>query len=352
MRRLAALLALVLAAAVPGLAPRPAAAEPFTNAFDPLVLELNSRDDALPSTGLTSAQKQEKAALAKCFETLSTPSADVGGDLRMAGKMAKTLGGVYPGDPAIDALVDGVLDDLESLVRDDRDELAVALALLAEGKFKTKAADLLDAADSGLLASAGAGTAAQRTKILRKAEGSIQKGLDAAARGNPGGPPDSSTMTATVKGLAWAANSDFGTALTGLATVADGNDGLRKIIVVGRRILPKTGTPPEKPLPGASTTLQLTLTAISADIGTGSFPIGVVNDYAASATWTEEDENGTLHIALATGGNITLNAATVSLGSVSLSGNFSLTLRDGETGATFTATSGAFDATGLPRVSP
>ena len=156
-------------------------------------------------------------------------------------------------------------------------------------------------------------------------------------------------MSATVKGAAWAANSDFGTALSGLTTVTEETNGLRKVIIIGRRILGKTGTPN---LPGAETTLQLTVQAVSLDVGTGSFPIGVVNDYAASATWTEVDEDGDTHIALATGGNITLNTVTVGLASVTVVGNFSLTLRDGDTGQVFTAVSGAFEASGLPRIAP
>lgn len=347
MRRPAFLLALVLAAALSPLAPRPAAADPFTNAFEDLLLELNARDEALPDTGLTPAQKKEKAGLAKAFRALASDSGDVAGDLRIAGKMAKALGAAYPEDGEIAGLLAGALDALEVLVRDGRDELEATLEGLAEGPARIKAAGFLARCDETLLLADGAVAAATRAKLLSRAQTYVRKGAAAAEKAAP--VADASSMSATVRGAAWAANSDFGTAVGGLANVSEAG-GLRNLHIRGRRILPKSGVPQgDPPLPGATSTLDLHLDAITANIEAGTYAVGNSGGYGTSATFTEEDEDGDVHVATAESGTVVIQTLAINLGSVDVTGTFTLTLRDGETSQTFTIVSGTFVAEDLPR---
>ncbi len=340
---------LLLAAAVPALLPGNAAAVPFTDAFQDLLVELNARDEALPATGLTPAQRKQKAALAKAFRALASDSQDVAGDLRTAGRMIKALGAGFPGDATLEGLHAGMLDDLEALVREGRDELEATLDLIEEGKPKIKAADALVEANGALLLVDGAATAPLRAKALSRAQGFVGKGFAAAAKGAPTGDGTGSSMAATIRGLPWFATSDFGTAVGGIATVSEAG-GLRSLLVRGRRILPKTGTPQgDPPLPGKSSTLDLTIDAVTANIAAGTYAVGNVSFFGTAATFTEEDEDGTLHIAVAESGTVVLQTLDINLGSVTVSGTFSLTLRDGETGNTFTIVSGTFVAQGLPR---
>ncbi|MCK6481871.1 MAG: hypothetical protein L6R43_17510 [Planctomycetes bacterium] len=347
MRRLAAFLPAVLLAAA--LLPAPllprAAAGPSTDAFDDLLLELDDRAESLPSSGLTKEQRKWKQAIDRSFRALGADSPDLAGDLRMAGRVAKALEKGYPGDATFGALLAGALDELESLLVLGRDQLEVTASLLAEGAPRTKALARLAAADDRLEAAGDAGTATLRAKEMGRAQRFVLQGAAAAAKGEPGGTPDESTMTATVKGQPWAANSDFGTAVSGLAAVSE-EGGLRRLLVRGRRILSVPADP--APLPGDESILELSLQASAGGLVPGTYPVGNVGGFSAGASWIEETEAGLVN-GLAVSGSITLSTVEVKLGSVSVTGGFSLTIWDGLTGGTFTATSGLFEASDLPR---
>lgn len=346
MRRLATAFALPLLLAagllLPGL-PR-AAAVPSTGVFEDLLVEMNARDASLPTSGLTKEQRRWKSALAKSFKALSSVSADLAGDLRIAGRIARALEKGYPGDPGFASLLDGAGDDLEALVVLGRDQLEVTASLLADGAPKTKALAKLALADDRLAISRSAPTATQRAKELGRTHRYVLQGTEAAEKGEPGGPAGDSRMTATIKGQPWAANSDFGTAVSGLATVGEASGGLRKLLVRGRRILPEG----EPPLPGDESTLELSLQAVTGNLGPGTYSVGNSGGFSAGASWIEETGAGFSN-GLAVSGTITLSTVDVKLGSVTVTGGFSLTIWDGITGGTFSATSGLFEAYDLPR---
>jgi len=330
----------LLGAGLPG-----AAASPSTDAFQPLLQELNTREGSLPSSGLTKDQKRWKKALVKSFRALEMESTGVAGDLRIGGRIAKSLEKGYPGDPTLGSLVSGALGDLEDLVVAGRDQLEVTASLLADGTPKTKALSKLALADDRIGRSRGASAASSRARELGRAQKFIDQGSAAAAKGDPGGPSGASSMKATIRGQPWAANSDFGTAVSGLAAVAETTNELRRVLVRGRRILPGSGTPP---LPGDESTLELSLQAVSGALQPGTWTVGNSGGVSAGASWIEETEAG-LSNGLAVSGTITLSTVSVKAGSVTVTGGFSLTIWDGVTGGTFTASSGLFEAYDLPR---
>lgn len=344
MHRLAAPLALGALLAL--CAPPPAAATPSTGAFQSLLVELNARDGALPATGGTREQKKERKVLAKAFRALARESDGLAGDLAIAVKMTRTLERGYPGDSTILSLLDGTLDALEGLLRDGRDEVEVIVSLLAEGKWKDRSSAKLAAADAALVRSLEPGFLASRAKQLLKAWKQVEKGGKLAAKGDPGGSVGDSTMAATVKGLPWAANTEFGTGVSGLASVSEGSGGLRKVIVRGRRILPSSGNPQ---LPGVTSTLQITVQTTRMDLEPGTWSVGNnLDGVSVSVSWIEEAEDGSVQNGVGLSGSVTLSTILVGPGSVTVTGTFGFTLFDGS--GTFAVSGGTFEAEGLPRV--
>jgi hypothetical protein len=340
-------LLLLLAGLVPvAAATRPAAADPHADYFAGLIAELNDRDAALPETGLTSQQKRERAALRKCFAALRADSTDLKGDLKMARKMAAALAVGYPGDGTLAGLLDGLNDALGNDVHSARDDLEVAIATVADGRPKDRAQAKLDAADV-LLAEADAETeAAPRALLQKRAYALVDKGARIVAKADPGGPSGDSTMGATVDGDAWAANDQFGTAVSGFAEVSEAFGGVRRIVVVGRRILPDAGDPP---LPGDETRIRLSLASSNDDITTGDFPVNFNGGVSASATWAFEPESGGVSNAVAISGTISITSLNAGTASVDVSGTFTLTMYDGIADTTFEITGGTFEAFDLPR---
>jgi len=137
MRRLAPSLllafALLLVAAARG------AATPFTSHFGPLVAEVNARDADLPLTGLTAAQKRERAALDRCYRALSADSQGLSGDIAMARKMAAALASGYPADGVFEGLVADLDDALAADVHAEREATVVLISIAKAGALRTRA---------------------------------------------------------------------------------------------------------------------------------------------------------------------------------------------------------------------
>jgi hypothetical protein len=335
---LAAAAAVVLAAA--------AAADPFTPHFQPLLAEMNQRDGALPLTGLTREQRKQRSALNRAYRALEADSTDLAGDLKMSLKMTKALEKGFPGDPEFGPLLDALHAALGGLAADGRDELEVAIAGLAEGKYRDRATAKLAKADAILLLAAEAETRVRRAAFQRKCWTVVLQGGKIVAKAAPGGPSGDSTVAATVDGSAWASNAQFGTAVVGLANVSASTGGLRKVLFTGRRILPHSA---DDDLPGETTRLQIMLSSIWADVAPGTYSVGGAEGVSVSATWTFEDEDGNATQAVALAGSVTIATTEVLLGSVSATGTFEFTMYDGVAGDSFPIASGTFDAFDLPR---
>jgi hypothetical protein len=333
--------ALALAAAAPS------RAEPLhSDLFQPLLEELNDRDIALPVDHLTKEQKKQRSALRKSFRALEYESKDLAGDLRTAQKMTKALDAGYPVDFEMAGLLDDLNGALGALVLDGRDQLEVAIAGLAEGKYKTKALAKLVKADAVLLDVALPGTRTRLAGLHRKCWSLILSGGKIAAKAAPGGPTGASVVTADVNGAGWTSNSQFGSAVVGIAQVSESTGGVRKVLFTGRRILPHSEN---ADLPGETTRLQVNLAASWADITSGVFTVGGGDGVTVSVTWTHEDEDGNLTQAVATEGSVTIDTIETTLGSVSVTGTFQFTMYDGGAATTFPITSGLFEVYDLPR---
>jgi hypothetical protein len=343
MRRLAP--AVLIAASLAALAV-PSAATPFTSHFNGLLVEMNTRDSDLPLTGLTKDQKREKAALGRAFRALSADSPDLAGDLAMARKMAGALETGYPGDGAMTALLSLLNDDLAADADAEREEAVVLISIAQEGKTRLRAEAKLAAADALFIAADASATEALRARSLEKGLKAVAKAAALAVKAGPGGSTDASAMSAVVAGLPWAANSKFGTGVTGLADVSASTSGLRKIVVSGRQILPLTT---DTRLPGATSRIQITLVSANESIVPGIYAAGASNGVNASAYWFHEDEAGIIDQAVSIGGTFEITSLTVHTGNVDIAGTFSLTMYDGLADAVFDIGSGSFEALGVAR---
>jgi hypothetical protein len=349
MRPFPLVLALAAAALPAALAPR-AAAAPFTDHFQDLVLELVERDGEIPFPAQTKVEKRQRAALARCFRLLEGDSADLAGDLKLARRMAPVLARGFPDDPEFGAMVVALDAALAGDAADIRDELEVTIALLAEGKIKIRAGTKLARADAIWTEAEAEPEAIPRVRLREKSHKQVLKGARIAARGQPGGPSTPSTMTATVAGSAWAANEQFGTGVTGLVQVSETNDGVRKVLVQGRRILPSTAPPAkpgDPPLPGDTSRIQITIQRVTSDLQEGAtYVIGNADGVNASASWIENLEDGSSSQALGLSGSVTLSSLEIGFGVATVRGTFSLVMVDGED--TFDISGGAFESVDVP----
>lgn len=337
-------------AVLAALAPR-AGADPFTDHFDLLIGELVQRDGTIPIPAVTKEQRRQRSALNRCYRALETMSVDVAGDLRLARKMTAALARGFPDDPEIEALTGDMDAGLAGDAVDIRDELEVTIALLAEGKLKTKASARLVQADALWALAEAEPETVPRVRLRLRSHVQVLKGAALAAKAQPGGPSNPSTMTATVDGSPWEANDDYGTGVSGLVQVSDTNGGVRKVLVTGRRILPSTGPPdpPNPPLPGDSSRIQFTIQRVSQDLQAGAtYVIGTADGVNATASWYEELEDGSSSSAVAMSGTVTLDTLDLGFGLATVRGTFSLTMYDGVAGVTFDIAGGAFDAVDVP----
>ena len=290
---LPALLALALAPAA--FAP-PAAADPFTPHFNPLLVELNARDAALPFPATNAAERRQRAAIERCLDLFGVPSADIAGDLRLARRFASVIGRAFPGDAAFLAILAELDADLAADAGLIRDEVGDTVLQLSAGRIKDRANARLAQADALRDRAEIEPDAVVRARCRLRSHARVVAASRIAARGQPEPPVSGSFMTATVAGLPWAANDDFGTGVSGSVDVSDTNGGVRRVRVTGRRILPSTlppAKPTDPPLPGDLSRIQITVTRVSQDIVAGvAYPIGTVDGVNATANWFAEDEDG------------------------------------------------------------
>jgi hypothetical protein len=339
------ILAVLLAGAALLAAPR-AGATPHSDHFEDLLAELNLRDGDLPLEDLTPEQRRERATLRKAFAALRIDSDGLADDLRIGVRIAAPLEKGYPGDGEIGALLDGALDGLAGDVGVVHDEVVVAIGVAAEGRVRDRAEAKRVAAALVLEEAPFLVPRLSRARAHDRAHRLLLAANALALRAGPGGSDTGSSMAAFVDAEAWAANPDFGTAVGGIAEVDSGSGQARKVIVFGRRVLPKAGSPG---IAGASTRLQITLMANPANLAPGTYSLGTTDGIYLSANWTEEDEDGDFRTFLPLAGTLTLETLEVNAGSVDVSGTFSFSMFHAPTEETLSITSGSFEAPGLPR---
>jgi len=345
-RMLPALMAAAVAAAGLAVLALPSGATPFTAHFDDLVNEMVVRLGTLPDTGLTKDQRKQKSALNRAFKAEEAASADLAGDVKMARKMIVALEPAFPGDDTFPGLMTALNDDLAADVDAERDETVVLISIAKAGAVRTRAEAKLAAADALFIAADEALTQGLRARLREKGYRAVRQAAALAVRAGPGGTTDASTMSAVVDGDPWAANTKFGTGVSGIGDVSSVNEGLRKIVITGRRILPLST---DSRLPGETSRIQITLTSANADIVPGIYTTGTSAGVNATASWYLEDESENVSQAVTTSGTIEVTSMTVHAGSVDIAGTFTLTMYDGLADVTFDIGSGAFDAVGIPR---
>jgi hypothetical protein len=343
MRRL---LPAVLLAGAALLAAPPAGATPQSDHFEDLLAELNLRDGDLPLEDLTPEERRERAVLRKAFAALRIESDGLADDLRIGKRIAPPLEKGYAGDGEILGLLDGTMEGLGGDVGTVHDEVVVAIGVAGEGRIRERAEAKREAAALLLEEAPFLATPTLRARALDRAHRLLLAANALALKAGPGGSDTGATMAAFVDGAAWEANPDFGTAVGGIAEVDAESGQARKVIVFGRRVLPKTGMPQ---VAGASTKLQITLVSNPANLAPGTYSLGTTSGITLSATWTEEDEDGDVRTFLPVGGTLTLETLVVKAGSVDAAGTFSFSMFHPPTEETFPITSGSFEAPGLPR---
>jgi len=351
MRTLPLLLGLsVLAGAPAALAPR-AAADAFTNHLEPIVTEMVQRDGSIAFPPRTKEERRQRSALSRGFRALAADSRDLAGDFRMAKRLVRILEKGFPGDAEFPALCSTAAADLGGAAVTIRDELETTIATLAEGRHRTRATARLARADALRAAGDAEPSTVRRLALHGKAHRQVLKGARIAAKGQPPGPSNPSTMTATVGGAAWAANDDYGQGVTGLVERSEVNLGVRKVVVTGRRTLPGTGPPdpPNPPLPGDFSRIEITIQRVSQDIVEGgTYIIGTADGVNCTASWYEELEDGTVINAVATSGTVTLPTLDPEFGTATIGGTFDLTMYEGGSATSFGITGGAFQAVDVP----
>jgi hypothetical protein len=338
---LAPALAAILAAAPP------LGAAPFTAHFVELHAEVVAREATLPVTGLTPEERRQRAAIRSFDRAYAVPSDGLAGDLGMAKKACAALERGFPGDAPMAALLAQLGDRLEAEVRAARDDLEGAISFAEVGNLRSRAEAKLAAADAALVEAGAPPTQARRMVLLRKALRLVARGMAAAVKAGPAVPPPGQAgMSALVDGSAWAANSDFGTAVGGIARVSTSLNGVRSLLVTGRRILPSSADPD---LPGDRTRLEISFTSITVNLAPGTYTTGSSGGIYASATWYRDREDGSSEVAHSAGGTITVDVLDVHEASVDVAGTFDLTLYDGIGDVTHTVAGGVFQIEGLPR---
>src|SRR5258706_285716 len=212
--------AALLGLALLGSASRVAASPVDATAFAPLVTEMDARDGALPTEGLTKDQKRQRAALLKADRALASPSQDLKGDLSIARRMATALLAGFPGDVTFLDLLTTLDDDLGVEVSAVRAEVATTISLAKAGRLRDRAQGKLDAADALFDAGNAAATPALRARFQERCHSLLLKADSLALKAGTDAPGSGSSMTAVVDGAPWAANTDFGTGISGLGDVS------------------------------------------------------------------------------------------------------------------------------------
>jgi flagellar hook-basal body complex protein FliE len=324
----------------------PAARAAFTDNFDALEAELQSRSTAL-SNSLDKVEQKQKKAVDKAIATIDKPATTIAADVKTAGSVAKSLIKTFPSEFAtaslvfsndVSILVSDVFDGLESDVADQLSDLEATVNALGEGKAKTKALaavadaqDVLDAADS-------APDLATRGKALASALKAIASGLKAvnsASGGGGGGGCTSSSLTMTVsnEGTQWIADVPSASFRpdTGDLTIG-GIRGTIPFDTVAVGLFPADGQ------------------ADNVDYALGETSSGGTTAYASGVTSTNggivyELVSGTIHIAA-------INAGPVGAINGTVSGTFHFTAVDGADANNVITIDGTFNICNMVSLPP
>lgn len=176
-----ALLGLLAALAVRG------AAAPCSPAFGPLAAEVDLRAHLVLYPD-TPEEKAEKKALGRVQRALRRRSTSYRKDAATAALAGTTLLALYPGNGAVEALVQGTLDGLHLDLGRERDDLALTADELAGGDLRDRALAGVAEADLALAADDGAGVldVEARTGALGTAALAMEKAFRGALPGRDG----------------------------------------------------------------------------------------------------------------------------------------------------------------------
>jgi hypothetical protein len=310
------------------LAGSPTAQAAYTDNFDDLLTELQTRSIVLSNSTDKVLLKQKKAC-DKAIKNILKPADSLGDDVKTAGKVAKDLAKAFPGEfitllsiktvsTNLSDLIDDLAVELHSEITNEFAELQADVDALPAGSAKTKAQTAIAKAEAALLLAETALDNADLFKALDtaiKAVVSGQKTVDKANNsGGGGGGGQGLTATITLNGVDdnWVANQNTG------AEWVQGSG----ILDIGGERSSGSGT-------------RLTVALCSGFNGqTGTYPL--------QASCGGFMDNGTFDFYPTQSG--TLNITKCDAGTHTITGTFSLTASDGN--KTFTIT-GSFDLNNL-----
>jgi flagellar hook-basal body complex protein FliE len=306
----------------------PTAQAAYTDNFDDLLVELQTRSSVLSNSTDKVEQKQKKAC-DKAIKTIFKPADSLGDDVKTAGKVAKDLAKAFPGEFApvlaiktvstnLYDLITELAAELRSEITNELAELQLDVDALPAGNAKTKALAAIAKVQAALLLADAALDNADLFKALDAASKAVASGQKTVEKANNsgGGGGSGQGLTATISSNG--TNDNW---------VADQNTGAEW--VQGSGILDVGG---ERSSGGGT---RLTVALCNGFNGqTGTYPLQVsCGGYM---------ENGTFTFYATQSG--TLNITECNAGSHTIAGTFSLTASDGN--KTFTIT-GSFDLNNL-----
>lgn len=199
MRRLVSL-SLVSLLALALLAVTPADGATLGSRFPTLFGVLQARITAFGSTGLSKAEKKQKATVAKAVKALSVDTEDLAKTLANAGKAVKAVDAVYPTDGTLSPLLDEVVSDLTADVTRRGAVLSFSIDALDDGTAKTKARALSDSSEAGIVAATTATPRTARIDLLKQAFASIAKGEKVVRKAGGGGGVTTTALDVDIDG--------------------------------------------------------------------------------------------------------------------------------------------------------
>jgi len=180
----------------------------FTDDFDALLAELQSRSVALSNSTDKAEQKQKKA----CDKAIAAinKSTTLARDIKTAGKVTKALTKVFTNEFAaaasmtlsavtfsnsLDAIITQLFTDLQSDVQSELNELQTLISGLPDGADKTKALAALAAAQDAIDQAGSATDVKTLVKALTTALKNVLKGQKIASNAGGGGGGACGTIT-------------------------------------------------------------------------------------------------------------------------------------------------------------
>lgn len=163
----AAVAALLLAA--------PSSADTFSDCFDPVSVEVDSRIALLPATPSTKEEKAELKALLSVRKTLDREyrTLNVAVDVKNASKIVRTLLKAYPADGEIATLLGDLVACLETLCLEEHGALQTLIAELPESPKRIGLENGHNTLDEKLGALAALGTADKAKALIPVSRGLV-----------------------------------------------------------------------------------------------------------------------------------------------------------------------------------